>query len=94
MAPTVRNSIYSTMDGMDSMVDVSVSVAADLWNSVETAASDDCTSVSVMVQEALAQHLSRRARLRSIAPWTWEDGSEAHVDLSEPDPMLEAIGCA
>jgi predicted transcriptional regulator len=81
-------------DMVESMIEVSVGVPAELWAKVETAVQEDCSSASALLAEALAQHLSRRARLRSVSAWAW-DASGAQVDdLAEVDAVTDATGCA
>jgi len=81
-------------DMVESMIEVSVGVPAELWAKVETAAREDGSSASLMLAEALAQHLSRRARLRSVSAWS-RDASGVHADdLAEVDPVTDATGCA
>jgi hypothetical protein len=80
------------MDGMESMVEVSVGVPTELWACLETAAADDCTSPAALLFEALVQHLSRRARLRAASAW---DETKSEFDaLAEMDPALDVTGCA
>lgn len=81
-------------DMVESMIEVSVGVPAELWAKVETAAREDRSSASALLAEALAQHLSRRARLRSVSAWV-SDGSATQVDeLAEVDAVTDASGCA
>jgi len=82
------------MDGMESMVEVSVGVPADLWSRVETAAADDCTTPSAMLVEAVCRHLSRRARLRSVSAWAWGAAGAEFDELAEVDLSLDLTGCA
>jgi hypothetical protein len=82
----------STMDAMESMVEVSVGVPAELWARFETAAADDCLSPAALLAEALSQHLSRRARLRSVS--TWDAAQTGFDELAEVDPAFDATGCA
>ncbi len=83
------------MESMNSTVEVSVSVPAELWHSLQTAADDDCVALSTLLSEALVQHLSRRARLRSVSAWAWAAGTVDLGDhLTEVDPLLDATGCA
>jgi predicted transcriptional regulator len=85
-----------TMDGMvESMVEVSVGVPAELWARLEAAAADDCTSSAALLVEALSQHLSCRARLRSVSAWAWDAAGVGEFDgLAEVDPLLDVTGCA
>lgn len=81
-------------DMVESMIEVSVGVPAELWAKVETAAEEDCASLSAVLTEALAQHLSRRARMRSVSAWAW-DAAGSEVDgLAEADTVLDVTGCA
>lgn len=83
------------MDRMESMIEVSVGVPAQLWARVESAATDDATSPEELLADALSQHLSRRARLRSVSAWAWDAaGVGAFDDLAEADPAFDATGCA
>lgn len=83
------------MDGMETkMPEVPVGVPRRLWHRVELAAQHDSTTVAALVAEALAQHLSRRARLRSVEAWTWPDDAAGLDELVEADPVFEATGCA
>jgi hypothetical protein len=83
------------MDRMETkMLEVSVGVPHRLWDGVELAAADDSTTISAVVAEALAQHLARRARLRSIDAWTWSGGAADYEDLAEVDPAFDLAGCA
>jgi hypothetical protein len=85
----------STMDGMETkMLEVSLGVPRQLWDHVELAARDDSTPVSALVAEALAQHLARRARLRSVEAWARLGGAAEFDELAEADPVFEAAGCA
>jgi hypothetical protein len=82
------------MDGMESMLEMSVGIPRQLWDRVELAAQDDSVSVAAMVAEALNQHLSCRARIRSVETWTWQ-GSGADCDeLAEVDPHMDSVGCS
>ena len=82
-------------DMVESMIEVSVGVPAELWAKVETAAEEDCASLSAVLTEALAQHLSRRARLRSVSAWAWDAAAGSEVDaLAEADTTLDVTGCA
>ena len=83
------------MGSMESTVEVSVSVPAELWQSVQTAADDDCVAPSTLLSEALQQHLSRRARLHSVAAWAWAAETVALGDqFAGVDPVLDTTGCA
>jgi predicted transcriptional regulator len=83
------------MDGMvESMIEVSVGVPAELWAKVETAAEEDCSSAPALLAEALAQHLSRRARLRSVSAWAREAAGTQVDELAEVDAVTDATGCA
>lgn len=83
------------MDYMvESMIEVSVGVPAELWAKVETAAQEDCSSASALLAEALSQHLSRRARLRSVSAWAWDAAGTQVDELAEVDPVADASGCA
>ena len=75
------------------MLEVSVGVPRQLWDRVESAAQDDSTTVSAVVAEALARHLSLRARLRSVESWAWQGGVADLEELAEVDPVFEATGC-
>lgn len=81
-------------DMVESMIEVSVGVPAELWAKVETAAREDCSSAPALLAEALAQHLSRRARLRSVSAWAWDASGAQAEDLAEVDPVTDATGCA
>ena len=82
------------MDAMETkMLEVSLGVPRQLWDRVELAAQDDSTTVAAMVAEALARHLSLRARLRSVEAWAWPDGVVEFDELAEADPVFEASGC-
>ena len=76
------------------LLEVSVGVPRQLWDRVELAARDDGATVSAMVAEALAQHLARRARLRSVETWAWPDGVVDVSELAEVDSVFEGTGCA
>jgi len=76
------------------MLEVSVGVPRQLWDRVELAATDDSTTISTVVAEALAQHLARRARLRSVEAWGRQGGVSDYDELAEVDPVFEAAGCA
>jgi hypothetical protein len=93
-APDRAAAHRSTMDGMESMVEVSVGVPAELWARLEMAAADDCTSSAALVVEALGQHLSRRARLRSVSAWAWDTPAAGFDALAEVDSVLDVTGCA
>lgn len=85
------------MDGMETMLEVSLDVPGQLWNRVELAAQDDGKTISAMLAEALAQHLACRARLRSVEAWArWDDeaGLGGFDELAEADPAFEAVGCS
>jgi len=83
------------MYGMETkMLEVSVGVPRQLWDRVELAATDDSTTISTVVAEALAQHLARRARLRSVEAWGRPGGVSEYDELAEVDPVFEAAGCA
>jgi hypothetical protein len=82
------------MDRMESMVEVSVGVPADLWSRVQTAAADDCTTPSALLVEAVCRHLSRRARLRSVSAWAWDGAAADFDEMSEVDPSMDVAGCA
>lgn len=79
---------------MESMVEVSVGVPAALWSQVETAAADECTSSESLLVEAISQHLSRRARLRSVSSWAWDAARSGFDELAEVDPAFDITGCA
>lgn len=66
---------------MESKPEVSVGIPRQLWNRVELAARDERVPVAAMVAEALDQHLSCRARLRTVEAWA---GAEAGVEFGEP----------
>lgn len=79
---------------MESMIEVSVGVPAQLWARVEAAAADDRMAPAAMLAEALTQHLSCRARLRSVSAWAeGGPGAGGHA-LAEVDPAFDATGCA
>jgi predicted transcriptional regulator len=81
-------------DMVESMIEVSVGVPAELWAKVETAVEEDDSSASALLAEALAQHLSRRARLRSVSAWAWDASGTQVDDLAEVDPVTDTTGCA
>ena len=95
-APAGPGTVGRTMgDMVESMIEVSVGVPAELWAKVETAAEEDCASVSAVLTEALAQHLARRARLRSVSAWALDAAAGSEVDgLAEADAMQDVTGCA
>ncbi|MBR7825270.1 hypothetical protein KDK95_03050 [Actinospica sp. MGRD01-02] len=66
---------------METKPEVSVGIPRQLWNRVELAARDERVPVAAMVEEAINQHLSCRARLRTVASWA---GEEAGVEFGEP----------
>lgn len=77
---------------MESMIEVSVGVPAELWARVETAAADDHRPPAALLADALSQYLSCRARMRSVSAW---DAPEAGSDaLAEVDPAFDVTGCA
>ncbi|HET9171650.1 MAG TPA: hypothetical protein VFN97_19575 [Actinospica sp.] len=82
------------MDAMESMLEVSVGIPHQLWDRVELAAQDDSVSVAAMVAEALNQHLSCRARLRSVESWAWRGTGADYDELAEVDPELDNLGCS
>ena len=82
------------MDAMESMHEVSVGVPRQLWDHVELAAQNDSVSAAAMVAEALKQHLSCRARLRSVEAWAWQAAGTAHEELAEVDPSFDIAGCS
>jgi hypothetical protein len=41
----------------------------DVWKEAEAAARDESTSLSVLVNEALAEHLARQRGLRAMTEW-------------------------
>lgn len=83
------------MDGMESsMFEMVVGVPRQLWNRLESAAHDDSVTVSAMVAEALNQHLSCRARIRSVEAWAWSGTAADYDELAQIDPAFEATGCA
>ena len=83
------------MDGMETkMLEVSVGVPRQLWDRVELAAQDDSTTVAAMVAEALARHLSLRARLRTVEAWAWQGGTVDFDELAEVDAVFDSTGCA
>lgn len=81
---------------MESMIEVSVGVPAQLWARVEAAAADDRVAPAALLVDALTQHLSCRARLRSVSAWAWsQEASGGECDASaEVDPAFDATGCA
>jgi hypothetical protein len=81
-------------DMVESMIEVSVGVPAEVWAKVETAAEEDCATPSALLTEALVQHLSRRARLRSVSAWAWDAAGSESDALAESDSVLDATGCA
>jgi hypothetical protein len=82
------------MDAMESMLEVSVGVPRQLWDRVELAAQDDSTTVAAMVAEALKQHLSCRARLRSVDAWAWQAVGADYDELAEVDAAMDSVGCS
>ena len=81
------------MDAMESLLEVSVGVPRQLWDRVELAAQDDSVTVAAVVAKALNQHLSCRARLRSVDTWAWQ-GAEYDELLAEADSGFESVGCS
>ena len=83
------------MDGMESMLEVSVGIPRQLWDRVELAAQDDSVAAAAMVAEALEQHLSCRARLRSVEAWAhWQAAGADYDELAEVDPNFDIAGCS
>jgi len=66
---------------METKPEFSVGIPRQLWNRVELAAQDDSVSIAAMVEEALNQHLSCRARLRTVESWA---GRETGAESGEP----------
>ncbi|HWG28222.1 hypothetical protein [Actinospica sp.] len=82
------------MDGMESMLEVSVGIPRQLWDRVELAAQDESVTAAAIVAEALEQHLSCRARLRSVEAWARRHASGAdYEELVEVDPNFDVAGC-
>ncbi|HTJ68902.1 MAG TPA: hypothetical protein VL551_15315 [Actinospica sp.] len=79
---------------MESLLEVSVGIPRQLWNRVELAAQDDSVPVEAMIAEALNQHLSCRARLRSVETWAWRGVGTDYDELAEPDPNFDITGCS
>jgi hypothetical protein len=82
------------MDAMESMLEVSFGIPRQLWDRVELAAQDDGVSVAAMVAEALNQHLSCRARIRSVETWAWRGIGADYDELAEADPAFDSVGCS
>lgn len=81
------------MDAMESMLEVSVGIPRQLWDRVELAAQDDGVTVAAIVAEALNQHLSCRARIRSVESWAWQGTGADYDELAEVDPLMDSVGC-
>jgi hypothetical protein len=82
------------MDAMESMQDVSVGIPSQLWDRVELAAQDDSVTVAAVVAQALDQHLSCRARMRSVESWAWLGTGADYDELAEVDPNMDIAGCS
>jgi hypothetical protein len=82
------------MDAMETLLEVSVGIPRQLWDRVELAAQDDSVPVAAMVAEALKQHLSCRARLRSVQAWAWCGTGADYEELAEVDPNFDIMGCS
>ena len=82
------------MDAMESMLEVSVGIPRQLWDRVELAAQDDSVTVAAMVAQALNQHLSCRARIRSVESWAWQGIGADYDELAEVDPRMDSVGCS
>lgn len=82
------------MDAMETMLEVSVGIPRRLWDRVELAAQDDSVTISAMVAEALNQHLSCRARIRTVEAWAWQATVADNDQAAEAEPVLDIAACS
>ena len=82
------------MDAMESMLEMPVGIPRQLWDRVELAAQDDSVTVAAIVARALDQHLSCRARIRSVESRAWQGIGADYDELAEVDPVFDIAGCS